>query len=121
MSFQSNKVPGYDKVPMSVIKDTLPCILPAQTDIVNNSLLSLVFPASCKISEVVPPPTDGNHELGSNSRPVSLLPAMSKICEWAALNQFNVAKYNLGEVKRETIETFSIRFFMGNRKPQNVT
>ena len=106
---------------MSFIKDTLPCILPAQTDIVDNSLLSLVFPASCKISEVVPPPKDGNHELASNSRPVSLLPAMSKICEWAALNQFNGAKYNLGEVKRETIEMLSIRFFMGNRKPQNVT
>ena len=46
MSFQSNKVPGYDKVPMAVIKDALPCILSALTDIVNHSLLSSVFPAS---------------------------------------------------------------------------
>ena len=29
MSFQSNKAPGYDKVPMAVLKDGLPCILPA--------------------------------------------------------------------------------------------
>ena len=46
MSFQSNKVPGYDKVPMAIIKDALPCILSALTDIVNHSLLSSVFPAS---------------------------------------------------------------------------
>ena len=43
MSFQSNKAPGYDKVPMAVINDGLPCILPALTDIVNHSLLSSRF------------------------------------------------------------------------------
>ena len=43
MSFQSNKAPGYDRVPMAVIKDSLPCILPALTDIVNHSLLSSYF------------------------------------------------------------------------------
>ena len=32
MSFQSNKAPGYDKVPISVIKDALPCILPLSTN-----------------------------------------------------------------------------------------
>ena len=32
MSFQPNKVPGYDKVPMSVIKDALPCSLPLSTN-----------------------------------------------------------------------------------------
>ena len=36
MFFQSNKAPGYDKVPMAVIKDALPCTLPALTDIVNH-------------------------------------------------------------------------------------
>ena len=71
MSFQSNKAPGYDRVPMAVIKDALPCILPALTDIVNHSLLSSVFPASWKISEVVPLPKDGDHELAKNNRPVS--------------------------------------------------
>lgn len=39
MSFQSNVAPGYDKVPMSfIIKDALPCILPALTNIVDHSL-----------------------------------------------------------------------------------
>ena len=87
MSFQSNKAPGYDKVPMAVIKDALPCILLALTDIVNQSLLSSVFPASWKISEVVPLPKDGDLELANNNRPVSLFPAVSKICERLALYQ----------------------------------
>ena len=75
ISFQSSKAPGYSKVQMAVIKDALPHILPALTDIVNHSLLSLIFPASWKISEVVPLPKDGDHELANNNRPVSLLPA----------------------------------------------
>ena len=44
MSFPSHKAPGCDKVPMQIIKDALPCILPILTDIVNHSLLSSVFP-----------------------------------------------------------------------------
>ena len=90
MSFQSNKAPGYNKVPMAVIKESLSYILPTLTDIVNHSLLSSVFPASWKLSlEVVPLSKDGDLESANNNRPVSLLPAMSKIRERAALlNQF---------------------------------
>ena len=71
MSFSSNKAPGFDKVTMSVIKDALPCILPVLTDIVNRSLLSSVFPAAWKISEVIPLLKDGDHEIPKNNRPVS--------------------------------------------------
>lgn len=41
-TFHNNKAPGYDKVPMFVIKYALPCILSLITDIVNHSLLSCV-------------------------------------------------------------------------------
>ena len=85
MSFSSSKAPGLDKVTMSVIKDALPCILPVLTDIVNRSLLPSVFRVAWKISEVIPLPKD--HEIPNNNRPVSLLPAVSKICERVALNQ----------------------------------
>ena len=93
MLFPSDKAPGYDKIPMSVIKDALPCILPIFTLIVNRSLLSSVFPAAWKISEVVPLPKDGDHELTNNNRPVSLLPAASKVCERIALNQLTSYMY----------------------------
>ena len=87
LSFPSDKAPGYDKIPMSVIKDALPCILQILALIVNRSLLSSVFPVAWKTSEVVPLPKDGDHEIANNNRPVSLLPAASKVCERIALNQ----------------------------------
>ena len=86
MSFPSDKAPAYDKIPMSVIRDALPCILPILTLIINRSLSS-VFPAAWKTSEVVPIPKDGDHEITNNNRPVSLLPGASKVCERIALNQ----------------------------------
>ena len=49
-SFPSNKAPGWDKVPMSVIKDALPTILPVITEPVNSLLLRYVFPEKWKKS-----------------------------------------------------------------------
>ena len=89
MSFPSDKAPGCDNIPMSVIKDALPCILPILTLIVNRSLLSSVFPVAWKTAEVVPLPKNGDHEMANNNRPVSLLPATSKVCERIALNQLS--------------------------------
>ena len=87
MAFQSNKAPGHDKVRMSTIKDALPCILPVITDMINRSLQTSVFPPAWKISEVTPLLKEGDHEVANNNRPLSLLPAISKICERVALNQ----------------------------------
>ena len=86
MSFPSDKAPGYDEIPMSVTKDALPC-LPILTLIVNRSLLSSVFPATWKTSEVVPVPKVGDLEIANNNRPAMLLQAASKLCERIALNQ----------------------------------
>ena len=72
---------------MSVIKDALPCILPILTLIINRSLLSSVFPAAWKTSQVAPLPKDGEHEIANNNHSVSLLPAASKVCEGIVLNQ----------------------------------
>ena len=116
MSFSSNKAPGFDKVTMSVIKDALPCILPVLTDIVNRSLLPSVFPAAWKISEVIPLPKDGDHEIPNNNRPVWLLPAASKICERVALNQLmtymtnkkRLSQHQSGNKKLHFCETLNV-------------
>ena len=80
MSYSSSKVPGYDKITMSVIKDSLPCVLPVLTDIVNQSLLSSVFPSDWKISGFTLLLKEGDHEIAKNNHPVSLLPVASKVC-----------------------------------------
>ena len=65
-------------------------ILPVLTEIINRSLVTSVFPCAWKESEVVPiQKDDGDPEIANGNRPVSLLPALSKICELAALNQLS--------------------------------
>lgn len=115
-SFPSNKAPGKDKLSMAVIKDALPVILTVVTDIVNRSLLTSVFPSAWKESEVVPILKDGDHEIPNNNRPVSLLPALSKICERAALNQLTeymirrncLTEHQNGNKKQHSTETLNI-------------
>ena len=62
MAMPSNKPPGYDKIPVFVIKDCLSYILPALTALINSSFSNSVFPKAWKKSEVVPHLKDGDHE-----------------------------------------------------------
>ena len=80
-SFPSNRASGMDKLHLSVIKDALPVILSVLTELVNRSLLTSVFPSAWKESVVMPILKEGDHELANNNQPVSLLPALAKICE----------------------------------------
>ena len=115
-SFGSNKAPGPDKVSMRVIKDALPCILPTLTEIINSSLLTSVFPSDWKEAEVITLLKDGDHEVPNNNRPVSLLSAISKICERVVLNQLTdylvlhkrLSKHQSGNKKFHSTETLNI-------------
>ena len=102
---------------MAVVKDALPAILPILTDIINSSLLTSVFPSPWKESEIVPTPKDGGDpEVANENRPVSLLPALSKICERVALNQFTeyatkrncLSGHQSGNKKRHSTEILNI-------------
>ena len=117
MAFQSNKAPGHDKVRMSTIKDALPCILPVVTDMINRSLQTSVFPLAWKILEVTPLLKEGDHKVPANkNRPLSLLPAISKICERVALNQLTsymnekkfLSKHQSGNKKLYSWETLGV-------------
>ena len=66
MAFPSDKVPGYYKLPMSIIKDTLPCNFPIVKDRVYRRLLTSVFPTAWKISEIIPLPKEGDHDVANN-------------------------------------------------------
>ena len=88
LSLPSNKSPGFDKVSMKVIRDSLPVILGPLTDIINCSFITSTFPDEWKIAEVIPLLKDGDKDQPANDRPLSLLVGASKICEKIALNQF---------------------------------
>ena len=87
-SMATGKAPGSDKIPLRVIKDCLPAVLPTLTSVVSNSLTSGVFPSMWKTAEVIPIHKQSDYEKPENNRPISLLPILSKICERTALNQF---------------------------------
>ena len=121
LSFPSNRAPGKDKLHMSVIKDALPVILPVQTELINRLLLTSVFPSAWKESVVIPILKEGDHEVANNNRPVSLLPALPKICERAALNQLTeyyttrqncLTEHRHGNKKKHSTKTLHI--FMSN-------
>ena len=75
-----------------------------------------VFPAAWKISEVIPLPKDGYHEIPNNNRLVSLLPTASKICEHVALNQLmtymttkrHLSEHQSGNKKLHLCETLNV-------------
>ena len=65
---------------------------------------------------VIPILKEGDHEVANNNRPVSLLPALSKICERAALNQLTeyttrqncLTEHQNGYKKKHSTETLHI-------------
>ena len=79
----------YDRVPLRVIKDCLPSILPTLTGLINTSFTTSVFPRAWKKAEVVPHIKEGDTEVPGYNRPISLLPVLSKVIEKIASNQYN--------------------------------
>jgi hypothetical protein len=73
MAMPRNKSPGPDKISMGVIRDCLTVILGPLTNLINSSLTKGKYPDKWKLSEVKPLNKDGDQEIPSNNRPLSLL------------------------------------------------
>ena len=116
MSMPLNKTPEPDKVSMRVLKDCLPVVFGPITNIINCSFVTSTFPDDMKLAEVIPLLKDGDHEVASNNRPLSLLNTVSKICERAVLNQFNsyltrnkrLSVHQSGNKKQHSTETLNL-------------
>jgi hypothetical protein len=72
---------GYDKVPMRILKISLPFIISPLTYICNKSLSTGLFPTHLKYSEINPIFKKGSKTEMSNYRPISLLTSFSKVFE----------------------------------------
>ena len=83
-SMPANKSSGIDKIPVRVIKDSLPATLSVITSLINASFTRGIFPRSWKLALVSPILKDGNHEEPNNNRPISLLSILLKVCERVA-------------------------------------
>jgi hypothetical protein len=76
-----NSSPGWDTIPMEIVKKTFHLLVQPLTHICNMSLLSGYFPTELKIAKIIPIYKSGDTTLFSNYRPVSVLPSFSKILE----------------------------------------
>ena len=87
INHKDGKASEADNIPISIIKKTLDLISDPLLSIINLSLSSGVFPDRLKISKIIPIFKSDNASLAQNYRPISILPAFSKIFERAVYNR----------------------------------
>ena len=85
----SSKAVGHDGLPLYVIRQCLPVLAPHLLHLVNTSIVTCTFPSSWKLATVVPLHKSGSRDDPNNFRPISLLPALSKICEKIVCDQLS--------------------------------
>ena len=79
-----NKAIGLDKVSSRLLKDSADVIAPVLTNIINCSFRNKSFPQSWKSAKVMALFKNSDADNCDNYRPLSVLPTVSKIVEWAA-------------------------------------
>ena len=78
---------GHDGISSSLLKDINQITVKTITLIINQSLLTGIFPDKLKIAKVVPVFKKENPHMTGNYRPISLLPVISKIFEKIVFSQ----------------------------------
>ena len=72
---------GVDSIPTRYLKDTAYVIAKPITFIINLPLKTGMFPNELKMARITPVYKSGAKDSFDNYRPISILPALSKICE----------------------------------------
>ena len=85
--FNSYRASGVNNNPMRIIKLSIDIIVEPLTEIINVSLVSGCFPDTLKIAKVLPIFKTGDPEKLENYRPISILPAFSKLYEKVVYNR----------------------------------
>ena len=80
---------GVDDISTFLIKSVKFDLIKAVTTTVNQSLTTGIFPDNLKLAKVIPLFKKGDPTSINNYRPISLLPALSKIFERVIYNQIN--------------------------------
>ena len=76
-----SKGSGIDFLPSFILKDAFKCIVSQVTHMMNQSLITSIFPTAWAIASVTPIPKTGNLLSVKNWRPISILPLPGKLLE----------------------------------------
>ena len=83
----ASRAVGADGMPMAAIRSCLFAVGPLILHLVNSSISSLTIPDSWKVVIVTPIHKSGDQQNPGNFRPISILPALSKILEKVVCSQ----------------------------------
>ena len=72
---------GHDDISTKLLKETIENILEPMTHIINQSIATGIVPKEMKIAKVIPIYKSADPSILKNYRPISLLPAFSKLLE----------------------------------------
>ena len=91
------KATGSDDIDITFLKLSKSYIAPSITQLINLSLSKGIFPDDCKYAKVFPLYKKGDANCIRNFRPISILPAISKLIEKAVHKQLYdyLVKYNI--------------------------
>ncbi len=79
---------GFDGIPSKIIKIIKATLIKPTTLIINQMLTTGIFPDKLKIAKIIPIYKRDKDTLFTNYRPISHLPALSKIFENVIFKQF---------------------------------
>ena len=80
---------GFDKLSTMLVRETINEIATPLKHIINLSFVTGSVPVNLKIAKVIPFLKSRNNQLFNNYRPISILPAMSKIMETLVCNRLS--------------------------------
>ena len=86
-TFGLGKAPGFDNISMKVISLTFEHVIEPLRGLINLSLNTGTFPDKLKIAKVIPIFKADDPEQFNNYRPISILPAFSKLFEKVVYNR----------------------------------
>ena len=87
MSFKNGKAPGYDNLPIHIIKKSFELISEPLMLVINSSLEAGLFPDKSKVAKIIPIYKAGEVDTFTNYRPISILSSFSKIYERVMYNR----------------------------------
>lgn len=77
---------GYDEIPACILREATDLVGPL-VHLINLSFTTGVFPTQLKIAKIIPVPKTGKPRTCSDYRPISILPSISKVFEYAYLDR----------------------------------
>ena len=86
-AFRPGKAAGHDRIPISIIKQSIQIIADPLAHIINLSISHGIVPDQMKIARVIPLFKAGDRSLFTNYRPISILPSFSKFLEKVVYNR----------------------------------